>query len=415
MKTEITSPEKGGSQNQTRSDPSQASYRWVMLALLALLYASFGLVTRSVAPLVTPILRDLQITYSEMGLILGSWQLTFIGGSIVAGMLIDRWGIRKSLLLGVGIFALSSVVRSFPKNFTGMLLAVTLFGAGAPMIAIGCPKAISIWFKGKSRGKAVGIYLCGSIAGQLFSLTLTNSVMMPLLGYSWRLTFLCYGLICVGIAAAWWCLGKEVPSSGTGETMGIVQTFRNLVRIRNVQIILAMGLLCFATIHGFNNWLPKILEANGMSPKTAGFVAAIPIAISIPSLLILPGLISSEFRSRFIALASSLMILSLIAMVTASGVLQLAALIIYGITQASYIPILTLMLMDIPEIESRFLGTAAGIFFCVAEMGGFSGPLVMGALKDATGTFLAGTIFCAFLNLIILGLTFPLRTRPASA
>jgi hypothetical protein len=50
-----------------------------MLALLALLYASFGLVTRSVAPLVTPILRDLQITYSEMGLILGSWQLTSRG------------------------------------------------------------------------------------------------------------------------------------------------------------------------------------------------------------------------------------------------------------------------------------------------------------------------------------------------
>ena len=65
--------------------------------------------------------------------------------------------------------------------------------------------------------------------------------------------------------------------------------------------------------------------------------------------------------------------------------------------------------MDIPEIESRFLGTAGGLFFCVAEVGGFSGPLVMGALVDATGAFLAGACFCAFLNFIIIGLTFPLH------
>jgi hypothetical protein len=55
----------------------------VMLALLTLLHASLA-THRSVAPLVTPILRDLQLSYSEMGLIPGSWQLTFIGGSIVA-------------------------------------------------------------------------------------------------------------------------------------------------------------------------------------------------------------------------------------------------------------------------------------------------------------------------------------------
>lgn len=216
--------------NENLSDPSQSSYRWIILILLALLYASFGLVTRSVAPLVTPILKDLQISYSEMGLILGSWQLTFIGGSVVAGLLIDRWGVRKSLLVGVLIVALSAGLRSLPKDFTGMLLAVTLFGVGAPMISIGCPKTISLWFKGKSRSRAVGIYLCGSFAGQLFSLTLTNSLMMPLLEHSWRLTFFCYGLICIGIAALWWFLGKEAPLSRTGETAGMGQTFKSWPR-----------------------------------------------------------------------------------------------------------------------------------------------------------------------------------------
>jgi MFS transporter, CP family, cyanate transporter len=401
------------SENQAHADPSQSPYRWIMLALMVLLYTSFGLVNRSLAPLVTPILRDLRISYSEMGLILGSWQVTFIGGSIVAGILLDRWGIRKSILMGMLIIALSAILRFFPKDFAGMLLAVTLFGAGAPMISIGCPKVIVIWFKGRSREKAVGIYLCGSFAGQLLSLTLTNSLVMPLLGHSWRLTFLCYGLICAAVAGLWWFFGKEAPSSGTGDMIGLTQTFSRLSRIRSVQIVLAMGLLSFATLHGFNNWLPKILEAAGMSPTKAGFIAAIPLGISIPSLLILPGLVPCELRGRFIALASFFTLLAVIAIVTTSGAVQLAALMIYGVVQSSYIPILTLILMDTPEIESCFLGAAVGMFFCVAEVGGFSGPLIMGALTDATGTFLAGSLFFAILNLVLIGLTFSLQIRPS--
>ena len=395
-------------------DSQLSSFRWIMLALLVLLYAIFGMVTRSMAPLVTPILRDLQMSYSEMGLILGSWQLTYIGGSIVAGLCLDHWGIRKSILIGVLIVTLSAALRSLPRNFTEMLLAVSLFGVGGPMISIGCPKVISIWFKGKSRGRAVGIYLSGSGIGQLFSLTLTNSLMMPLLGYSWRLTLLCYGFICVSIAGFWWFLSKEVHLSRTRDTTGMIQTFKKLGKIRNVQIVLAMGLLSFGALHGFNNWLPKIMEASGMSPQMAGFISAIPIAVSIPSLLIIPSVVPSGQRGRFIALFSFLTIGIYIAIVMTTGGLQLAALVIYGIFQSSYMPILTLMLMDMPEIEPQFLGSAGGMFFCVAEVGGFSGPLIMGALVDLTGTFLAGAIFCAFLNLIMIVLTFLLHARSSS-
>jgi cyanate permease len=410
--TAVTPVEKASTGNQPSSDPAESSYRWVMLTLLALLYASFGVVTRSIAPLTTPTLRDLQLSYSQMGLILGSWQLTFIGGSIVAGLLIDRWGIRKSLFIGVLTVSLSSLLRSLPSDFTGMLLAVMLFGAGAPMISIGGPKAIALWFKGKSRGRAMGIYFCGCIAGQLFALTLTNSLMMPLLGHSWRLTFLWYGLFSLGIAAAWACLGKEAPSPGTEGTPGLAQTFRRLTRIRTVQIVLAMGFLAFATNHGFNHWLPKILETGGMPPNRAGFVAAIPIVVSMAAVLIIPGMVPSGRRGFFIALLSFLNMVALPFMVTSPGIPRYVALIIYGIAHATFAPILLLILMDTKEIESRFLGAAGGMFFCIAEIGGFSGPLMMGALVDVTGSFLAGTFSLAFLNLAMIGLTLLLRTRP---
>ena len=65
---------------------------------------------------------------------------------------------------------------------------------------------------------------------------------------------------------------------------------------------------------------------------------------------------------------------------------------------------------DRKEIDSKDMGAAGGMFFCVAEIGGFAGPLMMGVLVDATETFLAGTFFLAGLCIGISGLTFVLKS-----
>jgi cyanate permease len=174
---------------------------------------------------------------------------------------------------------------------------------------------------------------------------------------------------------------------------------------------LITGLLSFATVHGFGIWLPKILESKGLSPTSAGFAASIPIASGIPALLYLPRTVPSHLRHRFVALSALFTILTLLLIVITSGTIQIAGLILYGITGSGFLPILTLILMDTPEVESRFMGSAGGLFFCIAEIGGFAGPFIMGLLIDLTDTFLAGAIFFAFLNLAIIGLTSFLKTE----
>jgi len=394
------------------SIPNQNHYRWIMLALLWLLYFSFSLITRSIAPLVTPILKDLKMNYSQMGTILGSWQLAYILVSIFAGTIIDKWGIRKSLFAGAIMIGLSALLRYFPEGFTGMLFAVALFGVGGPMISIGCPKSIAVWFRGSDRGTAVGTYMTGSYIGMLAAFMLTNSFVMPLTGYSWRLTFVFYALVAFTIALLWWFLARDVSLAAvSADNPGITETFIKLMRIRNVQIVLIMGLLSFAILHGFGIWLPKILEAKGLSPISAGFTASIPVVSGIPVLLSIPRVIPPRFRHRFVALAALLTIFTLLLTVITSGIIQIVGLILYGITGSGFLPILTLILMETPGVETRFMGSAGGLFFCIAEIGGFTGPLIMGFLIDLTGTFLAGTVFFAVLSLIILGLTFMLKTE----
>ena len=69
------------------------------------------------------------------------------------------------------------------------------------------------------------------------------------------------------------------------------------------------------------------------------------------------------------------------------------------------------------EMKTRYRliyrGTRGGMFYCVAEIGGFTGPLIMGALVDITGGFLAGVLFFAVLCLAFAVLTLYLKTSPA--
>jgi hypothetical protein len=73
-------------------------------------------------------------------------------------------------------------------------------------------------------------------------------------------------------------------------------------------------------------------------------------------------------------------------------------------------PLLVLALMETPEVASKYLGSATGVFFCVSEIGGFLGPFIVGYLVDLTGMFLAGALFLSGLGLMIFVLMLFLKT-----
>jgi len=60
------------------------------------------------------------------------------------------------------------------------------------------------------------------------------------------------------------------------------------------------------------------------------------------------------------------------------------------------------------------MGAATGMYFCVREMGGFAGPLIVGAIRDWSGGFLAGVICIAGFSLATLIIALSLRIRPTS-
>ncbi len=394
---------------QSQTDPG--AYRWIILMLLWLLYTAFGMVARSIFPLVTPILEDLHLSYSQMGIILGSWQLIYILVAMAAGTILDRWGIHKSIFMGAIIIGLSAALRCFANGFETMLIAVALFGIGGPMISIGGPKTISEWFQGNSRGTAIGIYTTGPWIGGLLALALTNSLVMPLVGNSWRLAFVCYGALTCGAGILWGFLARGISQTRSADGPGIYSVFRNLFGVSNVRILLIMALLAFAIGHGFSSWLPNILETSGMSASQAGLAASIPLATGVPAILLVPRYVPSQYRGRIIAIFGLLTTVHLVLVMFVSGVTLYTTLAILGFISAPFMSLMLLILMDTRQVDTKYMGAAGGMFFCVAEIGGFAGPLLMGIIVDATGSFLTGAFFLAGLCIGISALTLLLKNQ----
>ena len=390
-----------------------------MLGLVWMLYASFGLVSNSMAPLVTPIIHDLGLDYTRIGTILGAWQLVYIAVASSAGVLIDRMGLRKALGIGILFIGLSAVLRGMANSYETLFLFVAIFGLGGPMISIGAPKLVSVWFQGKSRATAVGIYSMASQVGAVISMTAANSVVMPLTGGNWRLVFGSYAAVVFVAAAVWWIFAREAPSAAAisgAARKAATQGYRYLLGLRNVRLVLVITLSAFISSHATNVWLFKILQQRGgLSDDQAGFWAAVPIVVVIFSAPTVPHL--APVGKRRLVIAGMLLAYAMAAMVlaTAHGPVLLVGLILQGIARGSVTALLMLTLMDTPEVGSEHMAVAGGLYFTVGEVGGFAGPSLLGWLRDASGDFVAGLVVLAALNIAMMSFAFLIReTKPTA-
>ena len=245
-------------------------YRWAVLAGAWLVYYSFSLTTFALAPLVHLIEPDLHMSHAAMGSILGAWQLMYIFAAIPCGAILDRFGPWRSMVASMLVISLSGAIRGIADSYPVLSFAVALFGVGGPLVSTGAPKLISLWFVGQQRGLAMGIYFAGNALGAVTALSLTNSVLMPLLGGSWRAVLIAYAAFTLFACVVWLAIGAHPASralerkltSGGGEKS--FRTFGEMLRVLAVRIVIAMGLFLLLFNHSLNNWLPEMLRSGGM-------------------------------------------------------------------------------------------------------------------------------------------------------
>ena len=387
-------------------------YRWVMLFGVWFLYFAFGLTMAAMAPLIGVMRVDLGLSDSAMGLILGAWPLVYIVSAMPCGAFLDRAGPRWALFVAAVIIALSAAARGSANNELTLFLAVALFGIGGPLISIGAPKLVSLWFEGQDRGLAMGIYITGPALGGVSALALTNSVAMPMLDQNWRHVLFLYAGISFAIGLVWLLINQHPRARAlekmarTDRPQSQLAVFRDLLRLPAVRAILIMAVGAFFFNHGLNNWLPEILRRGGMTASQAGYWAAVPTAIGVIGSLLIPRLaIPARRRKILFALILAAGISTLLLQYTGTNLPLGLGLILQGLARGSLMTVLMLSLVETKGVGSKHAGAAGGLFFSAAEVGGVLGPLTLGALSDLTGGFSVGlyllTGVCCVLILLL--------------
>ena len=386
-----------------------------MLAGVWLVYFSFGVQVASMGPLIAPITAELGISHGAMGTVLGAWPLVYIASSLPAGALLDRMGPRRSIMLCTVLITLSGILRGLADDYLSMFLAVAVFGLGGPLISIGAPKVVSLWFEGKERGLAMGLYISGPAIGSIVSLSLTNSVMMPFFDGDWRAVMWAYAGIAMVCGLLWVLVSSHLASRIMERRMAAeprnsqLRVFGELLAEPAVRLILLMSIGTFLLNHGLNNWLPEILRTGGMSAASAGYWASIPSAIGIFAALSIPRFATEERRILILGLlifsaGTATMLLHL-----SAGPLLAFGLMCQGVSRGAMMAVLILVLVESRGVDSRNAGAAGGLFFSAAEVGGVLGPVLVGTIHDLTGGFAASLYMMTVICVILLALLAWLR------
>ena len=402
--------------NPIQTDPAQIySMRWLMLFGVWILYFCFGLTATSLAPLVRPITQELNMNYTEMGRVLGSWQLIYIFTALPCGTFIDRIGLRTSLLISAVLIGLSCLSRSFAQGPISLLIAVAFFGLGGPLISIGAPKLISIWFKGRERGLAMGIYMTGLTAGVVTALSITNSIVMPWMDGDWREVLKIYSYLVFLSGLIWIIISANQESRCMEESFRNIerppqiQVFKELFNLVPVRILLLMGIGVFIYNHALSNWMHEILMTHGADSVKAGYMSSVPTLIGIAGVLLIPRMAVSSIRTQILSVLFIFAGVAVLLLKSSSIPIILTGLVLIGITQGSMMAILLLILMEIPQVGARYTGSAGGMFFAAAEVGGVLGPLSLGFLYNTEKSFQSGLNMLSMVCLMLLVLAFILK------
>jgi EmrB/QacA subfamily drug resistance transporter len=159
--------------------------RWKALAVLGIAYLMVVLDVSIVNVALPSIQTDLNFSPENLQWVISGYALTFGGLLLLGGRIGDLLGRRRLFMIGLGLFAVTSLVAALSVS-SGMLIAARLLqGAAGAILSPSVFSIVSVTFEeGAERNKALGIL--GGIAGSGAAIgVLAGGVLTEYAGWEW--------------------------------------------------------------------------------------------------------------------------------------------------------------------------------------------------------------------------------------
>ena len=327
--------------------------------------------------------QDLGLSDSQANIMPSLVFFWFLIFSVPTGMLMNKIGRKRTVLLSIVVTVLSLILPIFGNSYPLMLVAFSLLGIGNALMQTSLNPLVSNIVTGNLSAtltfgqfvKAIASFLAPYIA--MWGAT----QVLPSAGLGWRVLFPVYGII--GVVAIVCLSLTTIHEEPVAKGSSVVDCFRLLGK--PFILLCFLSIMCHVGIDvGTNTTAPKILiERLGMTLAEAGFATSLYFIFRTLGCLSGSAILRKVPEKVFFAISVGMIIAAMIILAVADVKWLLyvgIALVGFGNSNIFSITFAQALQHD-PDHKNEISGLMImGLF------GGTIFPLAMGFLSDAMGT-----------------------------
>lgn len=379
--------------------------------LTFLMFMMFAMTTDSVGVIIPEVIREFNLSMMAAGAFHYANMIAIALAAISLGYLADKLGRKKTIIIGLILFALNSYLFAAGNSFLFFLLLLVISGASIGIFKTGALALIGDISRSTSEHTATmntveGFFGVGAIIGPAIVTRLL------LAGFSWKWLYVIAGTICVLLIVT----ASLVKYPKTVKTMDEPINFsRTMAMMKNPYALgFSLGIFLYVAAEcAIYVWMPTLFEG-----YTGSFTFTVAYATSIFFILrvigrFLGAWVLARFRwTSVMALFSLAIFICFIGSMVGGLAYAIWLLPLSGLFMSMIYP--TLNSKGISCFPKAEHGAVAGVilfFTCVAAA---AGPWAMGVVSDIFGNpkygFILATIFA---GLLFVGMLFNWMYNPA--
>ena len=327
--------------------------------------------------------EDLQLTDSMANLFPSLVFFWFLIFAVPTGMLMNRVGRKRTVLLSLVVTLVSLLLPVFGENFGVMLVSFSLLGIGNALMQTSLNPLVATVIKG---GHLASTLTFGQFVKAIASFLAPYLAMwgamdaLPTLGLGWRVLFVIF--LVIGVFATLMLAGTPIDEEPVAKASSVWECLRLLGK--PVVLLSFIGIMCHVGIDvGTNTTAPKILmERLGWTLNEAAFATSLYFIFRTLGCFT-GSLFLRVLRTRtFFVISIAMMALSMAGlMVGGSKAVLYAAIALVGYGNSNvFSMVFSQALLSVPDRKNEVSGLMImGLF------GGTVFPLLMGFASDAVG------------------------------
>lgn len=390
-------------------------HRPLFFALFGI-FTVFGTFVTIFGATLPKILAGFGWSYFTAGLVLGAGSIAYFTATFIAGYLVQRWGAKSAILLGLGCAAAGMLFFAATSDPVTNMVLSALIGIGQGFLEVGANWAtIRIDTEGKGRPMSLmhSAFAVGAILGPIMVGLLLNA------GLDWITVYRGIAAMLAALAILTIPLNMQLRSTITTDEKTTPQRLAS----SPAYWLSFLALFCFVGVElGLTGWIAEyFVQVFAYQPGQSAFLVSLFWTGMLAGRLGVPLLYHGAHQGEMLVGLSTLATLSigtlcLLGFAASSDLTQLTGLILVflaGLGCSIYYPaVISLLGKRFPQAQSQaiaFAATGGGV-------GAFVFPFIMSALAQGWGIrtgFAAYVVFATAMTLaaICLLITDPERRR----